>query len=179
MTLGEGERLDCNTDLCVCEKDDNITHALWLLNLHLGWACREGSHRWSCRDRVAWWNLGLHFQDGTHTWWPGLLALCWDVSHTQLLPVASSQGCLGFLPAWHLVLRHVPRNQKLPSGPGPTHWCGIISAVVCWSEVSQSPPRFSGAECVVSFLSVGGVSESVASFGYHHVAIVLTVSSSL
>ena len=162
------------------KKTDNKTHALWLLNLHLGWACREGSHRWRCCDRVAWWSLGLHFQDGTRMWWPGLLALCGDVSHTQLLPVASSQGCLGFLIAWRLVPRRVPRNWKLPLGPGPTHWCSIISAVFCWSEVSQSPPRFSGGRVRGSLpLSGRGVRGSVASFGYHPVAIMLTVSSSL
>lgn len=49
------------------KKDDNRTHVLWLLNLHLGWACRDGSHRWSCRERVAWWGPGLHFQDGPRT----------------------------------------------------------------------------------------------------------------
>ena len=77
MPLGGEERLDSNAHLCVCvapsvvvsycEKDDNRTHVLWLLNLHLGWACRDGSHRWSCCERVAWWGPGLHFQDVPRT----------------------------------------------------------------------------------------------------------------
>ena len=144
------------------KKDDNRTHVLWLLNLHLGWACRDGSHRWSCRGRVAWWVRGsisrmAHAHGSRGCWLSAGMSATHSFSQWSHLKAAwaSSQHSIWFQGVFQGI-------GSCPQGLGPHTGAASFLLYSVGQRCHRAHPDPMGAVCVAPFLSGwGGVSENL------------------